>query len=245
MARIVTLATNPSLDMSTDVEHVVPEHKLRCSEPLWQAGGGGINVARVVKRLGGSPFAIYTCGGPQGSMLHAFLEDEGLNQKIIPIGDLTKESFAVRENASGQQYRFGVPGPTLAEAEWRACLAAVQDLDPIPNYLVLSGGLAPGVPEDFYRRLARWADQQGVHTILDTHHGALGQAVEAGVYLLKPNLRELRQLSGRKLESEEEQIGELKRIIERGGAEYIVLSLGAAGPYLQKARAPHVYAHRP
>lgn len=246
MHQVVTLTVNPALDKSTQVENVVPNHKLRCETPQWQPGGGGINVARVVKRLGSSPLALYLAGGPQGEMFRDLLEDEGLAQKAVPIAGLTRESFAVREKSSNQQYRFSVPGPSISKKEWQGCLATLRNLDPMPKYLVLSGGLAPGVPDDFYGRVADWAEENGLRVILDTHDEPLRQAVERGVFLIKPNLRELRQLVGQKLEGEEEQCQALQEIIEEGGARYIVLSLGAAGAVFAKAsgterlRAPTV-----
>jgi 6-phosphofructokinase 2 len=246
MGNIVTVSINPALDKSTQVEYVVPEQKLRCEVPNWQAGGGGINVARVVKRLGGSPLAVMTAGGPQGIMLRELLDEEGVKQEVIPIAGLTRESFAVRETTSNQQYRFSVPGPVISEAEWQAARAAIKNLDQKPDYLVLSGGLPPGVPDNFYGQVAQWAQENGIKVILDTHHEPLRIAIEAGVYLLKPNLRELRQLTDQKLEGEEAQRKVLLRIIEEGGAQYIVLSLGAAGAVFASAegtkhlRAPTV-----
>ncbi|MFL7839032.1 MAG: 1-phosphofructokinase family hexose kinase [Candidatus Promineifilaceae bacterium] len=246
MGRIVTLAMNPSLDKSTRIENVVPEKKLRCEIPEWQAGGGAINVARVVKRLGGSALAVYTAGGPQGMMLRNLLDEEEIVQEVISIAGITRESFSVRETASNQQYRFSVPGPTISASEWKASLRTIEDLNPLPDYLVLSGGLPPGVPDDFYGRIAKWAQENGIRVILDTHHEPFRHAVEAGVFWIKPNLRELRQLTGQRLETEEAQQEAIQRIIKRGGAQYIVLSLGAAGAVFadangtQHLRAPTV-----
>ena len=246
MPQIVTLTINPALDKSTEVEHVVPDRKLRCDSPQWQPGGGGINVARVVQRLGGSPLAVYPAGGPQGEMLRDLLDEEALAQEVVSIDGLTRESFAVREKASNQQYRFSVPGPTLSESDWQRCLAALHDLAPAPDYVVLSGGLAPGVPADLYGQVAEWARKRHTRVVLDTHDEPLRQGVEAGVYLVKPNLRELRQLTGQDLEGEEEQRQALRRIVEEDGARYVVLSLGAAGAVFagpkgtERLRAPTV-----
>lgn len=246
MKHIVTVATNPSLDKSTEIENLAPEQKLRCKAPNWQAGGGGINVARVIQRLGGSPVAIFTAGGPAGKMLCDLLDEEAVRQEVIPIRGLTRTSFAVRETSSNQQYRFSVPGPQLSKKEWQSCFQALQNKRPKPDYLVLSGGLPPGVPDDFYGRIASWANENQIRIILDTHHAPLAQAVKRGVYLVKPNLRELRQLTGRKLEYEQSQREAIHELIKRGGAQYIVLSLGAAGAFFASAegiahlRAPTV-----
>lgn len=246
MPHIVTLTVNPALDKSTQVENVTANRKLRCEAPQWQPGGGGINVARVIQRLGRSPLAIYPAGGPQGQMFRQLLDEEGLAQKVVSITGLTRESFAVREKASNHQYRFNVPGPTLSPAEWQACLAALYIVDPIPDYIVLSGGLPPGVPDDFYGRIAQWGRQNGSKIILDTHDEPLQQALAAGVFLWKPNLNELRQLTGQEMGDEEEQHEVLQQIISEGRVRYIVLSLGAAGAVfagpgrIERLRAPTV-----
>jgi 6-phosphofructokinase 2 len=245
--QVVTLTINPALDKSTQVDNVVAERKLRCEAAQWQAGGGGINVARVVKRLGGSPLASYTKGGSQGEMLQDLLDEDSMDQEVVPIDGMTRQSFAVREKTTDRQYRFSLPGPRLSKPEWQACLTTLHRLEPMPEYIVLSGGLCPGVPDDFYGRIAEWARQNGSRVILDAHDSAQQEAVAAGVFLLKPNLRELRQLTGDKLEGEEEQYRALRRIVESGGARYIVLSLGAAGAVLaghdvatERVRAPTV-----
>ncbi|MDX1416178.1 MAG: hypothetical protein R3293_18415, partial [Candidatus Promineifilaceae bacterium] len=93
--------------------------------------------------------AIYTVGGPPGKMLRNLVNKDNLAQKAIPIAGLTRESFAVRETETNLQYRFSVPGPLLSESERRACMTAVRELQPRPEYLELSGGLLPGVPHDF------------------------------------------------------------------------------------------------
>ncbi len=246
MPQIVTVTVNPSVDKSTQVENVVAERKLRCERPQWQPGGGGLNVARVVQRLGGSPLAMYLAGGPPGELLRELLDEEELVQEVIPISDKTRESFAVRDKSTNQQYRFSVPGPTVSESEWQACLAALRELEPTPDYVVLSGGLAPGFPDDFYSRVAKWAQESGSRIILDTHDEPLRQGVKAGVFMLKPNLRELRQLTGQDLEGEEAQRKALERIVEEGKARYVVLSLGAAGAVFagpvgtKRLRAPTV-----
>ena len=246
MASVVTLTPNPALDKSVQIERVVADQKLYCQPPQWQPGGGGINAGRVIGRLGGDPLLIYPCGGPQGEMLRDLLDETGIRQTPIPISGLTGESFAVRETETNQQYRFSVPGPTLDTAEWEACLDAVRQLDPAPDYLVLSGGLSPGMPDDFYGQAISWAGQNGVRVILDTHDAPLPAALAAGVYLWKPNLRELRQYVERPLEDETAQQEALQQIIDQGGARYIVLSLGAAGALFvsadsqQRLRAPTV-----
>lgn len=244
MPQIVTLTMNPALDKSAAIDRVVPDRKLYCRQPSWEPGGGGVNVARVVTRLGGAPLALYPAGGPYGQMFQELLAEAGVEQRVIPIEGLTRESFAVLEETTDQQYRFSTPGPTLSEEAWRRCLDVLPET--APDYLVVSGGLPLGVPGDFYGRVARWAHTQGCRVILDTHDEALRQGIAQGVFLVKPNLRELRQLMESDLEGEAEQEEALRQILAEGGAQYVVLSLGAAGAVfasedgVRRLRAPTV-----
>ena len=144
MHPIATLTMNPALDLSTTTERVAPTHKLRCGPPRFDPGGGGINVARVVKVLGGDATAVYPAGGPYGELLHASLDALGLAQRVVPIAGMTRESFTVNETTTGDQYRFVLPGPTLVGDEQRRCLEAVARLEPRPSYLVVERRLSAG-----------------------------------------------------------------------------------------------------
>jgi 6-phosphofructokinase 2 len=218
MAQIVTVTLNPAVDVSTAVEQVLDTRKLRCDAALKHPGGGGINVARVVARLGGDCTAVYLAGGPLGQELRRLVEAEAVHGVCVEIGDETRESFSVYEKSTGRQYRFVLPGPTIAEAEWQGCVARLAAFDPPPGYLVLSGSLPPGVPEDIYARLAR-------------------SALDAGVFLVKPSLGELRELAGRPLANEAEWREAALEIVRDGRAQAVVLTLGELGALLASEHA--------
>lgn len=246
MQTIVTLTMNPTIDTHVMVDHIVPERKLRCQTPRHEPGGGGINVSRAIHQLGGSSLAIYPAGGPTGQMLQHLLEQEGLTTRPVPIIDWTRESFAALEEASGQQYLFVTPGPTLQEREWQQCLDTLRTLEPRPDYIVASGSLPPGVPVDFYARVARLARSYGARAIVDTSGEALRAAVQEGVYLVKPNLQELSDMVARDLGDEVQQESAALELVQHGHSEVVVLSLGPAGVLLVSAagcrrlRAPTV-----
>lgn len=229
MDGILTVTLNPAIDKSSGVGRVAPEKKLRCRPPRYEPGGGGINVARAARRLGGDSTALYLAGGPTGDMLTALLEREEMLIRTIRIREFTRQNLTVYEDSSGQQYRFGMPGPEVAPAEWNECLEAVSGFDPRPGFIVASGSLPPGVPEDFYGRLAAVARDRGSKLVVDTSGAPLRHAVEAGVFMIKPNARELGQLAGRDLadESEEEELG--RELVLSGRSEVVVVSRGAAG----------------
>lgn len=241
---ISTLTINPAVDKSTSVDRVVPEKKLRCEEPAWEPGGGGINVSRVLHRLGEDAATIITSGGPIGLLLEELLKREGVRYQAIPIESWTRESLAVVETSTGRQFRFGLPGPELQEMEWKKSLQLLDELNPLPTYLVASGSLPPGVPEDYYARIADWARAKGVKLVVDTSGPPLALAIEAGVYLVKPNLGELASLYGKETITGHEQEELAHELIVKGKAELVAISLGARGAMLAHSGG-FVYAMPP
>jgi 6-phosphofructokinase 2 len=235
MKEIVALTLNPTIDKSARIDQVVAERKLYCTDPHFEPGGGGINVARAIKKLGGSSRLLYTAGGYTGSRLEELLAAEGLNQRRIPLAGMTRESLAVLEEATGLQYRFGMPGPTLRPEEWQQCLKEVSLLDPYPDYLVVSGSLPPGIPTDAYAQIARIGKKNGAKVIVDVAGDTLKQALKEGVYLIKPNIREFSELLGKDVKEELEIEDEATEMVRKGWCEILVISLGSAGALLVSA----------
>jgi 6-phosphofructokinase 2 len=229
--RFLTLTPNPALDLSTAVERIEPSHKMRCEAPQVHAGGGGINVARVLHRLGATVRAVFPMGGPTGERLCRSLAGEGVATDCLPIAGETRESFTVRESSTGRELRFVLPGPTWSEDEWQACLERLRQ-EPAPAWLVASGSLPPGAPADFYARAARIAQERGSRFVLDSSGPALQKALEAGVFLVKPSLRELRELTGAALTSQGEQREAAATLVAGGRAQVVALSLGSEGAML-------------
>jgi len=228
MPSILTLTMNPALDVATATETIVPAHKLRCDEPRYDPGGGGINVARAVHRLGGDALALFPAGGSAGEMLCRLIGDEGVPYHAVAIDGVTRESIAVVERRSGQQYRFLLPGPTLGPPEQARCLDALRAQLGGARYLVASGSLPPGCATDFYAGIGDLARQFGKRFVLDTSGPALAAAGN-GIFLIKPSLRELEELSGGAIRSERDREQAVRAVVEQGRAEIVVLSLGAEG----------------
>ncbi len=226
---IVTLTLNPALDVSTSVDRVVSRHKLRCDAPRVQAGGGGVNVARVVVALGGDAIPVYAVGGTTGDRYRMLLQQEGLPGIPIPIGGETRESISVVDRADHEQYRFVFPGPTLTNLECGQAVDAAAGLLVPGSWLVMSGSLPPGAPDDIVAHIIRVAHDHGARCAVDVSGTALAQAVAAGVDLVKPSLRELSELIGHELGTAPQQDLALEDLIARSGVGTIALTLGAEG----------------
>jgi 6-phosphofructokinase 2 len=231
MSKIVTITFNPCIDKSASVKKLIPEKKLYCSEPKFEPAGGGINVARAIKKLGGEVVAIYPAGGYTGQYFNHLLERENVPTVVIEVEHSMRENVIVLEENSNNQFRFGFPGAKLNEHEWQSCLDAVNNLDDV-RYIVASGSLPDGVPADIFARLAAIAKKKNTRLIVDTSMEALQQAAKEGVYLLKPNIGELSLLIGKKELALEEVAKAGKKIISKGSCEILVVSLGEQGATL-------------
>ena len=231
MSAIVTLTMNPALDIATSTDRVEPTHKLRCAPPRYDAGGGGINVARAVHALGGDAAAVFPAGGAAGEMINHLLRQEGVRHHSIAISGFTRESLAVEDRATGQQFRFILPGPEISERDQHRCLHQLSMAAAEASYIVASGSLPLGVAEDFYARVVGLAQRLDKPLVLDTSGAALKNA-GCGIYLLKPSLRELQDLVGCEIHTECEQETAALEVVARGLSKIVVLSLGAEGALL-------------
>jgi len=231
---ILTLTLNPAIDGACETDVVRHTHKLRTSNERYDAGGGGINVSRVLARLGSPTIACYLAGGFTGQLLDQLIEAAEIPHLSIPIGDATRISHAVYERSTGREYRFVPEGPHIREGEWRAALDRIGEAD--FSILVASGSLAPELPEDFYARLQDITEQKGVRMVLDSSGPALERAVTAGgLWMMKPSRGEFEALIGRKCTDIDDMGRTAQGLVARGAAEIVVVTLGHEGALLAHA----------
>ncbi|PTW45214.1 1-phosphofructokinase family hexose kinase [Rhodovulum kholense] len=235
MHDILTVTLNPTVDLSTSVAHVVPGDKLRCAPPVTDPGGGGINVSRAIRLLGGESLALVALGGHNGDKLRALLEHEGI--RLIPLvapGE-TRMSLAVTDSTTGEQFRFVLPGPIWNEAGLKATLAAVTTAVPEAGYVVVSGSLPRGLPEDFTERVCAKIGARGARVIADTSGPALtrlAEARDAVPYVLRMDGLEAEELAGRALPDRKDSVDFASELVTRGVASVVVIARGAEGNVL-------------
>lgn len=240
MTRVLTVTPNPALDVSAGTDRVKPISKLRCSDVTRAAGGGGINVARVLHALGRSCTAVFPQGGTTGALVQSLLSEQGVPARAVPISGLTRESFTVLDRSSSEEFRFVLSGPALDTAEVHALrMAVTEELHAAsasdglrPQWLVVSGSLPPGVSLDFYESMAVLAREAKVRLVVDAGADALRAALGHGVYLAKPSLGELRSLTGRPLSTLNEVEDAASALVNLGHAQVLMVSLGAQGALL-------------
>lgn len=231
MFDIATLSLNPAVDLSFETDRLYPTRKMRGSGERHEPGGGGINVARVLARLGANVRCHYMSGGAAGAALDHLLDLHQLVKNRIGIGGETRVSTTVFERESALEYRFTTDGPEISSAEYTRCMEHMRTLR--NDYLVMSGSLPRGVPDNFYAEIAAIAAERGVQLVLDSSgRGLAGGLSGPQILLVKPSIGELRALSGRDLESESAIVEAAGAIIQRGAARYVAVTMGADGAIL-------------
>jgi 6-phosphofructokinase 2 len=240
--RIVTLTLNPTLDAETEAPSIQPVHKIHTSAERLEAGGGGINVARMVVTLGGDALALILAGGSTGRELEAQLDRLALPWQSVEIAHRTRMCLTVIDQSSGLEYRFVPQGPTVSAIEWQAALDLVGAIR--GDWLVASGSLPEGVPIDAYAQVAVMAARHGLKFVLDTSGPALAAALQVdaangegvpAIELIKPSLRELEELVGHALPTTPEQIEAARSVVNAGTVRRVAVTLGEAGALLVDA----------
>ncbi len=228
-AAVLTVTLNPSVDVSTSVDRLVPDQKLRA--PGWnrEAGGGGVNVARVLRRLGIPPRSFVVVGGATGSELVELMRTEGLDVAEFAVASATRESFAITEDTTDRQFRISVPGPTLEdpdELERRVVAVAAGC-----GVVVLSGSIPPGAPSDILVRIIAGLEP-GTTTIVDTAGPALAAVATHRASFVKPSQRELAALVGWQPRTSDEIEQAARAVLDQGSVDAVVASCGPSGALL-------------
>jgi len=229
MVRIYTLTLAPSLDSATITPQIYPEGKLRCTAPVFEPGGGGINVARAIAHLGGKATAIFPAGGATGEHLTALLLDEQVSADTVKTQDWTRQNLHVHVESGSEQYRFVMPGAALSDDEFRQLEEKVLGIES-GSILVISGSLPPGVDVKKLTQLIQAAQQQGLRIIVDSSGEALAAALEVGgLELVKPNQKELGGLVKRDLDEPDDVRQAAIDLVKSGKVRRVVVSLGPQG----------------
>jgi len=226
---VLTLTFNPALDLSTSISGLKPEKKMRCDSPEYFPGGGGINVSRALLRLGLQSTAMFVSGGPGGKLIETLLKDEQISTKAIETEKWTRENLTVFDKSNKLQYRFTFPGLPMERENQIKVLNAVKDLDPFPDFIVLSGSFPPDFPLHFIKDLQLICGSKNSKLIVDTSGPFLLEAAKAGVFFMKPNYEELCEM----LDLDAKDLHDLKEVarsvIAKFGIEILLVSMGANG----------------
>lgn len=230
--KVLTLTVNPALDKSAKVDGLVADQKLKCHSIDYQAGGGGINISRLLTRLEVETECVFTSGGDTGAYLQQLLHNEHVSSSPIPVEGFTRENLSVVDTKTNLQYRFGMPGKPILDSELQLIKSTINTKIEDNDVLALSGSLAPNMPTDYYARLIASINNKTVKIIADTSGQALINLIEQPLYLIKPNQKELAYLAGKDFLSTKEQEAFAMHLVTTKRIEYVAVSMGSRGAFL-------------
>jgi 1-phosphofructokinase family hexose kinase len=224
---IVTVTPNVALDITYEVERLVPHASHRVAAVRAMAGGKGINVASVLTGQGNLATAVGVVGGVTGELVRTDLAARGIPHVLVEADHETRRTVTVVSLADGEATAFNEPGPAIGPPEWSALLSTVRRLASEPDreagVLVGSGSVPEGFPEDGYAQLVRAAADAGWRTVVDSSGPALLAALAGAPDVVKPNARELAEVTGL-----EDPVSGAKALQDKGARDVLV-SLGPEG----------------
>ena len=245
-APILSVTLNPALDLSARVEAMQAGPKLRLSDPVYEPGGGGVNVARAIHALGGRVLAWVALGGASGDQHLALMRAQGLDVRAFAAPGETRQNWAITD-AEGHQFRLQLPG-----TDWDMPTAetAMQDIMAhAPGLVVVSGSQPPGVSDRFVQDLA--APLGPDRLVVDTSGAALSRLVDAprsdaSLLLLRLDQAEAEALARQPLAQPHDSAAFARGLVDRGVASMVCVARGADGSVLagpegvHHCRPPHV-----
>jgi tagatose 6-phosphate kinase len=220
---LVTVTLNAALDVTYEVEALVPRETHRVLQVRERAGGKGVNVARVLRQLGHQTVVSGLAGGHTGALVRADLAAAGLPEELVPIGGESRRTLTVVSRRDRGATLLNEPGPRVGAEEWARFRARFDDLLAAARAVVLSGSLPVGVPVGAYAQLVHAAHDRGLPALVDAEGEPLRAALAARPDLVKPNATELRATTGH----DDPAAG--AEALRRAGARAVVVSLGADG----------------
>lgn len=231
---IYTVTLNPALDKTVEIPGMALDTVNRITEMRTDPGGKGINVSKVIAKLGGESCAVGILGGESGRTLEKLLENENFTTRFRFVEGQTRTNLKIIDREGHTNTDINEPGLTVTAAELDALLRELlAELRP-GDIVVLAGSLPKGAPQDTYRTWTAACKKAGARVFLDADGALLAEGIKAAPHLIKPNDGELSRLAGKKLETLEELTAEGRKLLERG-IERVVISLGGRGAlYLRK-----------
>ena len=230
--KIITLTINPALDKSAKVNDITPFDKLECYDITYHPGGGGVNISRVLHRLGVESDCLFPYGGKTGEHLVELLKEQHVHVIGTPISNLTRENFAVFNTETKLQYRFGMPTSPFSEAELEPIEALINTHVTSGDIFVISGSLPVGLPTQYYSKLIQNLKAKQVKVVVDTSGPVFNEVLKNELFLIKPNQKELARLAGKDSLTKSEREDFALKMVADNIAQYVVVSLGKDGAFM-------------
>ena len=226
---IYTVTLNPALDKTVEIPNFTLDAVNRITTLRTDPGGKGINVSKVISKLGGRSKATGILAGAAGHALAGQLEALGLdhNFSYAATGE-TRTNLKVIDPEGHTNTDINEPGPSVTAAELDSLLEKLTAVIGVGDIVVLAGSLPAGAPRDTYRTWVNACKATGAKVFLDADGDLLAGGIQAAPYLVKPNEHELSCLMGRELPTLDDLRAAAASLLE-AGVHTVVVSLGGKG----------------
>lgn len=229
---ILTLTLNPAVDLASSVENVVAGPKLYCKASRVDPGGGGVNVARAIHKLGGRATALVAVGGAMGEKLLGLLAHEDVPTYPVKVSCETRQSFAVTDESNAAQFRFSLPGKQPSSAEAAHLLSEITSIVPVNGYVVLSGGVPPSLGDNYPQRIQNAIAPRTDKLIIDTSKGPLARFIakpKAPALVLRFDQKEAAIAASHAMDTDGDSLNFASALVARGVARMVVMGRGPEG----------------
>ncbi len=223
---IYTVTLNPSLDRIIDIDELIYDDVNQILEDKRRVSGKAIDVARVIRELGGYSCLLGLVGGYNGLEIEGRLINEGIVCDLSRLSNETRTNIIIHQRRKKLQTLFSAPEPQVSPVELSAFYSKLCDV-PRDSYVVISGNVPPGISDNFYAQVITALGRKNVRVALDADGEVLRRGLKAKPYLIKPNIHEF----GRLVEKNVRDVDEIIKSIDPylAFAPYIVVSMGAKG----------------
>jgi 1-phosphofructokinase len=224
---IYTCTLNPSIDYLVELEDVCLGALNRTNKTSFYPGGKGINVSRVLRRLGIDNKALGFIGGFTGGFIKEFLEREGISHQFIEHEEPTRINIKLKVD---QETEINGRGPFISESQKEELYNLISSLSR-NDYFVLAGSYPPSISLEYYQSLAALCEKKGIPFVIDVSGPPLKEVLPYRPFLIKPNQHELAELIGQEISSKEEAITYGRQLLSNG-PQNIIISMGGEGAVL-------------
>jgi len=228
---IYTITLNPALDKQLSVSDIRFNDVLIADQVQLDFGGKGFNVSRMLKELNQPSKAVGLLGGQTGKTIEAGLKAQGIEVVSIPVSGETRTNVSIVTPGGSKHIKVNEKGPTISENELQKVFQYIAENAAKGTLWVLAGSIPPGVDVTVYQQMIQKIKELGGDAVLDSSGAALKHGLLAHPNLVKPNLYELSQLTGREITSLQE-ILENPALTHAVGAEFVAISAGDKGALL-------------
>ena len=230
---LYALSLNPSLDKTASLSRFSPDAPNRVQPERTDVGGKGVNVARVVRELGGS--CLLMGFDYRGQPVRTAMEREDVPCQLIAVDSELRVNLKLRETETGRTIEINEPGPEIPPEVFSQLRAALLEQVQPGDWVSLSGRLAPGMPADTYANLCAALGERGCLAAADCDGDALRAVIKTKPALIKPNAQEFAALTGVDPLDERAAAAACQQLIS-SGMERICLSMGERGAMLADAQ---------